>query len=418
METANDTDKNASDYKNNTDEKSKSLLNIVNDFVSDLLTTFPELEEGLDPRLVSVRAQDSESVYAIESLNQYFNTVFPKRFFDILYENESMFENMEANLEFLPGIDYRKIWKENITDNTRKSMWKYLQLILFNTVSNVSSSKSFGATAKLFEAINEDEFRQKIEETLAGVQDMFENIGGEKGEKGEDDDNETKSENHRSSFIPDPETFHKHVSSMMDGKLGTLAKEIAEETAQEWNLDITNASNVGDVFKKMLKNPSKLMDMVKCVGGKLDTKIKSGDIKESELLAEASDLMKKMQDTPGLEDIKEMLKKMGLGRGTKVNEGAMRSHLERQMRFAKQKDILKSKAGATSQAHKFKQMSPEEFAARSAEADKATAELLKMDDVKNLVFRSGSGAERSVKRQDNDANNKNKKKANKKKGKK
>lgn len=394
METDKDSDKKSGvseDAKK--EEKSQSLQKIVSDFVSDLLTTFPELEENLDPRLASVRAKDSGSASAIESLVQHFNRVYPERFFDILYENESMFENVEANLEFLPGIDYRNIWKENITDNTRKTMWKYLQLILFATVSNVSSGESFGDTAKLFEAINEDEFRRKIEETMTGVQEMFDNVGVEKSE--------SSASNQRSTVLPDPEEFHQHVTSMMDGKLGALAKEIAEETAQEWSVDISNASSVGDVFKKMLKNPTKLMNMVKGVGHKLDAKIKSGDIKESELLAEASDLMKKMQDTPGLGNLKEMLGKMGLGRGAKINEGAMKAHIERQMRLAKQKEKLKSKVGVAQQATNVQQMSPEEIAVRTAIADKATAELLEMDDGKTLVFRSGPGAERSVKRQDN-----------------
>ena len=42
-----------------------------------------------------------------------------------------MFSNEDANLNFLPSIDFRVIWKENISDSTRETLWKYLQLILF-----------------------------------------------------------------------------------------------------------------------------------------------------------------------------------------------------------------------------------------------------------------------------------------------
>ena len=52
------------------------------------------------------------------------------------------------------------------------------------------------------------------------------------------------------------------------------------------------------LFKELFKNPGKLMKIVKKVGSKLDEKLKSGEIKESELLKEASDLMKKMGNTP------------------------------------------------------------------------------------------------------------------------
>ena len=45
------------------------------------------------------------------------------------------------------------------------------------------------------------------------------------------------------------------------------------------------------------------MDLVKNVGGKLDEKIKSGEINESELLEEA-EIVQKMKDIPGMGDMK------------------------------------------------------------------------------------------------------------------
>jgi hypothetical protein len=69
----------------------------------------------------------------------------------------------------------------------------------------------------------------------------------------------------------------------MEGKLGKLAMELAEETANELDLDMNDAKSATDVFQKLFKNPGKLMGMVKTVGSKLDEKLKSGEIKESEL---------------------------------------------------------------------------------------------------------------------------------------
>ena len=54
------------------------------------------------------------------------------------------------------------------------------------------------------------------------------------------------------------------------------------------------------------------MGLVKNVGSKLDSKIKSGDIKEGELMEEATDLMKKMKGMPGMDNIQGMLNKMGM----------------------------------------------------------------------------------------------------------
>ena len=41
----------------------------------------------------------------------------------------------------------------------------------------------------------------------------------------------------------------------MDGKIGKLAQEIADETAKDLDIDTENISDIGDVFSKLFKNP-------------------------------------------------------------------------------------------------------------------------------------------------------------------
>jgi len=88
------------------------------------------------------------------------------------------------------------------------------------------------------------------------------------------------------------------------------------------------------------------MGLVKNVGGKLDSKIKSGEIKESELMQEASDLLTKMKDMPGMGDIQSMLKKMGMGggQGGKVNLGAMENALNQNLKRAQMKERIIKKS--------------------------------------------------------------------------
>ena len=387
----NNTSEEVPDNTKTASSENDSIRKVLQDLVRDLLHTFPELQGNLDARL-QVVASDEESDRAdkaLESLVEHFNSVFPERFFDILYQNEQMFDNEEANLSFLPGLDFRVIWRENISDATKETLWKYLQLILFSTVSNVDNGESFGDTAKLFEAINQDEFKNKLEETMKGMQDMFNNMENEDGEKSNINLNE----------MPNAEDIHSHVEKMMGGKLGALAKEIAEETARDLNINMDDASSVSDVFKNLMKNPTKLMGMVKNVGTKLDEKLKSGDIKESELLAEASEMMKNMKDMPGFGNIQEMLGKMGGAGGGKFNAAAMQAHMQRNIKLAQQKERLRAKAGARA-ADKVETMTPEQFKIAEAAAEKAQRELLQMigDDENNLVFRPGDGAVRSSKR--------------------
>ena len=90
------------------------------------------------------------------------------------------------------------MWKCDISDNTRETVWKYLQLILFSVIGSVHNSAELGDTAKLFEAINEDELKDKLAETMENMQSMFDNFtkkngngegegeGDKPGEKGKD----------------------------------------------------------------------------------------------------------------------------------------------------------------------------------------------------------------------------------------
>jgi hypothetical protein len=157
--------------------------------------------------------------------------------------------------------------------------------------------------------------------------------------------------------MPNPETIHEHISKLLNGKIGALAKEIAEETAKDFDLgiDMENAENINmsNVFQKLFKNPGKLMNMVKSVGAKLDDKFKKGDIKESELMKEASDLLSNMKNMPGMGDLSSMLSKMGMsglgglaglgGKGGKINMGALQSHLQQNMKNAKMKERMQTK---------------------------------------------------------------------------
>ena len=56
------------------------------------------------------------------------------------------------------------------------------------------------------------------------------------------------------------------------------------------------------------------MGLVNTISKKLDTKMKSGDISESDLMKEAGDLMSKMKNMPGMPNIEELMKNMNVPR--------------------------------------------------------------------------------------------------------
>jgi hypothetical protein len=320
---------------------------IVNDFTTDIVTTFPEYS-GVISRWWNRPTDNSEQSKKKETLFVFRHCVkiFPERFFDILYKNKEIFsEDSEIGTEFLPGIVFRQLWTCDISDNTRETIWKYLQLILFSVIGCVHNKSELGDTAKLFEAINEEELKSKLQETLEGMQNLFDASGSPLKDPSFSGIN---IEN-----MPNAQEIHEHINSMMGGKLGKIAMELAEETAADLNLDMENTGEAKDVFQKLFKEPAKMMNMVKNIGSKLDDKIKSGEIKESELMQEGMELLDKMKNMPGMGDMSKIFSQMGipgLGKGSKLNVGAMESNLKRNMKTAQMKERIRTKATANALA--------------------------------------------------------------------
>lgn len=331
----------------------KEFRQIMRDFLRDLFTTFPEYKSSVLTNVV-----DNEDA-PLEELFTYVKTVFPQRFFDILYKNDDIFTDSEKSTEFLPGIDFADIWKmDDVSDTTKETIWRYLQLIMFSVLETIQSQDSFGDTAKLFEAINEDELKSKIQETVEQMKGLF----SEMGAKSEDG----SSEGINLGDLPDPESVHEHLNGLLDGKLGKLAAEIAEETAQDFEMDLNQEGDVGDMFKKLFKNPGKLMGLVNNISTKLDAKMKSGDIKESDLMKEAGDLMAKMKNMPGMPNIEELMKNMNVPRN---KQGMMKQQFNQNMRTSGTKARLQKKLEERRQAQELlASLTPQASQAQASQA--------------------------------------------------
>lgn len=318
---------------------------VLNDFINDIKMTFPEYAMIINKyfygevRLQNNNATISDETYA--KTFQFCKTKYAPRFFDILYQNNSIFdENSTEDTEFLPNIYFKNLWNCDISNKTKETIWKYLQIILFSVVGKVEDEGQFGDTLKLFEAINNDEFKSKLDETFEGIKNMFD---------------EVKDSNGETFDVPNPEEMHNHINGLLKGKLGNLATEIAEEIAKDLNIDPENTGNVNDLFSNMIKDPTKLMGIVNKVTNKLEVKIKSGDIKESELLSEATEMMQQMKNMPGMGNIQSLFSKMGMNMfgGGKVDTKATEQQLKRKLKLAKTKERIRAKAEANEKARQM-----------------------------------------------------------------
>lgn len=373
----------------------QEFVKLVSDFTVDLFRTFPEYEEkqkagelheGYLACIEYQATRQTQDVSAdipadipesIESLYTELSTTLPKKFFDILYKNEDAV--FDKDVVIFPSIDIHYLWSQDLSEHTRDILWNYLHLFLFSVLGNTDAT-TFGDTAKLFEAIDENTLKEKLQETVENMQSMFDSSFASFTDT---------SGAFTAQDIPNADELHKHVESMMNGKIGALAKEIAEETAQELDLNMDEVTDMNDVFKKLFQNPQKLFSMMQNIGKKLDTKMKEGGFKESELMEEAKTMMEQMKSMPGMKNFTKMMGKGmgGLGGMSGMpNFGAMQSQLQTNMKRAKQRERMAAKL--EQKQTQFKTM--EKFTVGEGASPYRTARSFKEDAEKALHTNHGA----------------------------
>jgi hypothetical protein len=285
----------------------QNLRSIVVDFITDLTKVFPEYA-FLWERWST--ADDNE----YERLHQHFLAVFPERFFDIMNSNSEIFsESSTANTMFLPDVDFKVLFNcEGVSENTKTSMWKYLQLLLFTVLGSMKDSSNFGDAMNMFESMDENDLQSKMQETMAGLGEFFEQAQNEAAaaaeEHQEEEEDATTSDKQKSKpfKLPKPEVLMEHMKTLMDGKLGKLAKELTEEFTEDLK-DMFDESDqnksVKDIMAQIMKDPKKIMSIMKKITDRLQKKMKSGDISQEELMKEVSGIAEKFKEMGGGEDI-------------------------------------------------------------------------------------------------------------------
>lgn len=346
---------------------------ILFDMTTDLSNTFPEYSYLWDKwTKKEVSEEEMKSVY------QYCLKVYPERFFDILYQKMDLFDlKKETNTLFLPGVEFKLLFHcPGISEKTKKIMWKYLQLILFTIVGTIQDKSIFGDAMNMFTNLDESEFQNKLSDAMQGMSDFFQNLSGHDSNDSADSEESdktdfaetfqemnkefekfmndvdgtkdgskngtkeskktgsgTKEDPMRPSFtfdktdnIPNASDLHEHIKSLFDGKIGSLAKELAEEISQDMSdilgKDTGSMKSTGDVLRSMMKEPGKMTGLIKTVTDKIQQKMNSGEISQEELMQEATGIIGKMGGLGGLAGgLGGLAGAAGLGGGAGAEDG-------------------------------------------------------------------------------------------------
>ena len=344
------------------EKKLKDLVHILRSFAESLIEVYPEYGgERLhqDVKTLLSREPNAEEVTEADAaLYMHCVRVYPDRFMEIIYKNEDVFADKgEGTLEFLPGIDFREVWaSDRATDETKASIWRYVQLVLFCLIESQSEKNIFENTLHVRDALENEDTRRKLAEAVKDLGVYLQERGSVPGAEERSD---------ASSDTPKLESINENLEKMFSGKIGLLAREIAQEALGGGGGDGGDRSdseglggNLKGVFEmlqgqegdpsKMLealmKNPGKVMGLVENIGSKLDSKLKSGELNEGELLEEASNLMSTMKNMPGMPNVSELFGMMsGGGKGANNKNNKKGGNRDRAHTGATVRDRLQRK---------------------------------------------------------------------------
>jgi len=424
------------DLNSSFNDKVGSLIENNKDYQLIINYSLPQYKENMNAdEYINSITLDSIDINFMTSLNnvyEYCKHTFAVRSIDILYQNEDIFLN-KGNVKnsnsddnvictmFLPDIDFADLYYDDTSSQTKQTLWKYLQLLLFNIITSIDDISFFGNSLELLKIIDSENLSAKIQSTVEELSNIFsfkenkvpkKNNDDQECKEEEDDEDDShglgdlpnmeglfdisgspfamfntmfndlsnnfkefsenmknhhadsaddandandadaehtnKNNKHNDYAIPDKEELFSHLNNLINGKIGSLAKEIAEETSKDFDLDSENLGDVNDLLKGFMKNPSKMMGLIDNINKKINHKMKDGSIKESELLEEATEIFKNMKNMPGMTNFNDILKSMNLDKfmpkGGKINPNTFQNMMEQNVKMSKMKERMRKKA--------------------------------------------------------------------------
>ena len=267
---------------------------------------------------------------------------------DIANKDEIIFS--EENT-ILNHINFNKIWNlESLSDENRDIIWNYLHTLYIFAYEHIKEVDIKNVLKQLKNISPDSNELDDDTKTLINIINTLTNKFSENTIEEINDETE--------------ENMSFDLPQLFNGTIGNLAKEIASE------ID-TNAINLEDpisLLKDLMSgnfdennDESGIVNLVKNITNKIQTKITTGDLQESDLLSDASNLMKNfassdnqmggmggMGGMEGMGDMGELGNifnnlMSNMGNMSSMQKGMMKTNLERTQTSNETKERLKKK---------------------------------------------------------------------------
>jgi hypothetical protein len=260
------------------DNQYEQFFKIMNEFLKDFLIPFPEYI------LIINKWWNFEELVKdkIDVVYNHIKKTLSQHFIDVLNQNVDIFsEENTIRTDFLPQIEFKHLWNNELSDKSKEMIWKYLQLILITIINCNFNYEKDNDIESILQNMDTAEIQEKLSSTIQNMEKLFK---------------ENKKE--------DLTDFHSQIENMLNGNLGNIAKEMANDTFKDIEIDTNDPMKL---FQNIFSDSNNISNLVKNIGEKLDSKLKSGEFDEKDLMNESLNLFSQMKNMPGLDNFANIL---------------------------------------------------------------------------------------------------------------
>lgn len=242
-------------------------LSLFKSFVNDLINVYPEHKQILYDTYGDVIVGESDDITKfLENISKYEKLITNR--------NEELFSK---DIYIFDKLSMDNIWKSDISESTKKNIWKYLQTFCVIHI-NLKSSESLKELLKGETSTISPENKKDLKD-LKKIKKMKDDM---KDKNGLDDMN---------------------IEDMLNNStIGKIAKEITE------SLDLPNMDSPDDISKIFAGDG--IMGLFNKVNTTVKEKLESGELNDDILKKEATNMYPNMMNNDLFKSMSETMSKM------------------------------------------------------------------------------------------------------------
>jgi hypothetical protein len=309
------------------------IVDIFDRFTNDIIRSIPEYAEKGQIIRDLFKSKHSEKYGSI--FLDHFLSCVGNRTESVLNQDEEFFtkETGSGKTDLVKGLDIAPYWQE-FSNDTKKAVWKYMYGIIIISEKNKSNQ-----TLK-----DKDDFGNFIENHLNPqvIEEMMKKLKEENEENADQND------------------FFKGI---LDGKIGELAKEIGndldlKELAESMGINENDKGNPMEFMEKLTsgEGSGKMMELMQKVGGKVASKIKSGELNPKDMLGDVLKMATKLGGSKDPNNMMANLASMAGNMGNPTNMGNPDDMMKNMMGNMKNHPMMSAVAGMVNQQMKKSNM--------------------------------------------------------------